>query len=1031
MATFGKLTTGGQNDEIFAGQKYVSAYTLVTDTADVSKLTIDCDGLGTGGAGDVVLAAVIYDDIAGQPGDLVAYGNNVTITHTGSGAGLARSQKDFPISATLEPGIYWLGLVYISGTSQGARYWAAFASGHGAHNGGGITDPFGTPTALDEDVAVFATYTIAVPAAYQGLFSKRRLIQMLRGPGRDTIMGMYGATGAKRSIDAELQQEVRLNYEPAPLVPADVVITAPTASEVITTNPYLVTASVTGSPAPDHLQFEISSDGGTTWERLSAWNPLPPYETNFNTWRYPTGSYKLRARIYQGSDESSLLLTSPVIDFSLNLAAGTTRDYVGGVDTVSAAITAASNGDTIRLDGAFADEGSTLNVSKRVKIIQKPAGTRAEIKSRIRFTADGTYSSEVDYTGLVVSSPEPEGKAAVFRGTPSNPCNITNSGSGIGFQDASTIPFDADGAFDTLIENANIHDCGNRTTQINSAHGAYIQNSTRLFIRETIFYHNAARQIQLYPQSIQATIYKCALYDSEQGILFGGDTSTGGGMGDPSGARQFVTSYCKAEKCIIGKGGGDDGSSTDALIYTFWGNGVPPGPGNIVLNNFLHDPATAGGGSGLYIDNSLGGLRDAGGNVLSGSAPGYTNAGSANFLLVGGANALGYGPDRIQPTGLILQALTATTVLVTATMLKQANKPLSATAVVATASMVRQVGKFLTATSVLVTASLRKQVNKLVNGVSVAVTASLAAAKTILRAMTATAVAVTATLIKQVNKPLSATAVVVTASIRKQVNKALTATSVVVTASLVAMKVILKALTATTVGVTASMVRLVNKPLTATSVAVTASLVKQVNKLLNGVTIVVTASMAAIKVILRTLTASSVVVTGTMVRQVGKPLSVTVALSSSLVKQVNKKLTATSVVVTATLAGIRVFLKTLTATSVVVSASMARSSGKALSASVAVTASAGKTVAKTLSSSVSALASLVATGMGVVVGPFTASVVVADLSQRLASITDLVTVSVGMTDTSPTTVAVTDAGSSSVSAQDASGTNVTVSDLVP
>src|SRR5882724_6397523 len=57
-------------------------------------------------------------------------------------------------------------------------------------------------------------------------------------------------------------------------------------------------------------------------------------------------------------------------------------------------------------------------------------------------------------------------------------------------------------------------------------------------------------------------------------------------------------------------------------------------------------------------------------------------------------------------------ALTATTVVVTASLIKQANKPLTATSVVVTASLVamKVILKALTATTVVVTASLIKQV---------------------------------------------------------------------------------------------------------------------------------------------------------------------------------------------------------------------------------------------------------------------------------------------------------------------------------
>ena len=121
-------------------------------------------------------------------------------------------------------------------------------------------------------------------------------------------------------------------------------------------------------------------------------------------------------------------------------------------------------------------------------------------------------------------------------------------------------------------------------------------------------------------------------------------------MGDPSGSRQFVASYCKVEKCIIGKGGGDDGSSTDALIYAYWGQRRSTRPGQRCPQLLHARPADGKGGARTSTSTRRSvGPEMRGGNVFSGSAPGYTNAGSANFLLVGGANALGYGPNRIQP----------------------------------------------------------------------------------------------------------------------------------------------------------------------------------------------------------------------------------------------------------------------------------------------------------------------------------------------------------------------------------------------
>lgn len=148
---------------------------------------------------------------------------------------------------------------------------------------------------------------------------------------------------------------------------------------------------------------------------------------------------------------------------------------------------------------------------------------------------------------------------------------------------------------------------------------------------------------------------------------------------------------------------------------------------------------------------------------------------------------------------------------------------LSATPVVVTASLIKQVNTTLTATTVAVTASLTKQVNKI---------------------LTATAVVVTASLIKSVGKSLTATAVVVTALLAKAAGKVLSATAVVVTASLV--KSVGKALSATSVLVTASLARQIGKSLSATS-SVTATVTKTVAKTLSATPVVVTATLSAVQ----------------------------------------------------------------------------------------------------------------------------------------------------------------------------------------
>jgi hypothetical protein len=246
------------------------------------------------------------------------------------------------------------------------------------------------------------------------------------------------------------------------------------------------------------------------------------------------------------------------------------------------------------------------------------------------------------------------------------------------------------------------------------------------------------------------------------------------------------------------------------------------------------------------------------------------------------AGEQGHGGDRgcldatLAALKVIMRTLTATTVVVTGSLLKRVNKPLSATVAV-TASLARQLAKVLalTATAVVTTASLLRQVNKQRDGgclycVPRGDQSGLADTDRYDRGCQRFSFQAS----RQAADCLERCSYRFACEAGQQAS---TATAVVVTATL-----------------------------------------------------------AAIKVILRTLTATAVVVSGSLVRQVGKPLSASVSLSSSLVKQVGKRLTATTVLVTASLTALRVFVRTLSAT-VVATASLqsTRIFARTLSATVA------------------------------------------------------------------------------------------------
>jgi hypothetical protein len=113
-----------------------------------------------------------------------------------------------------------------------------------------------------------------------------------------------------------------------------------------------------------------------------------------------------------------------------------------------------------------------------------------------------------------------------------------------------------------------------------------------------------------------------------------------------------------------------------------------------------------------------------------------------------------------------LLAMTATAVVVTASMVRQVGKPLTATPVVVSASLIKQVRKTLTGASVVVTASLATIKVKLVAMTATAVVVTATMTRRVNTTLSATVV-VTASMVRQIAKGLSAT-VVLTASLVTQ-----------------------------------------------------------------------------------------------------------------------------------------------------------------------------------------------------------------------------------------------------------------------
>jgi len=163
VATFGKtspsvgssVSVPNNTDRLWA-----TKYTLSED-GDVTQVSafFDYDSTETSNSGDTG-KAVIYADSGGSPGALVGVSSAVSIP-------AGDQQVDFPLTASLAAGDYWLGIVVDSFNSRVNRA----ATGYSSIRKEGLSyaspaDPMGTPDATGViGVSVFATYTPSAAVA--------------------------------------------------------------------------------------------------------------------------------------------------------------------------------------------------------------------------------------------------------------------------------------------------------------------------------------------------------------------------------------------------------------------------------------------------------------------------------------------------------------------------------------------------------------------------------------------------------------------------------------------------------------------------------------------------------------------------------------------------------------------------------------------------------------------------------------------------------------------------------------------------
>src|SRR5262249_54640821 len=151
------------DDGIFANYKIVHAATLSARGAVTSLSLYAVPGINS--PSPQALRAVIYADLGGSPGALLATGPEVIYRGNVDGSGWL--QLPFPAPVTLSPGTYCLGFI-TGNTTEGMGYVYDGVAGSRAYNinpyQGGPTTPFGVPTKDSEQASIYATYIPSPPA---------------------------------------------------------------------------------------------------------------------------------------------------------------------------------------------------------------------------------------------------------------------------------------------------------------------------------------------------------------------------------------------------------------------------------------------------------------------------------------------------------------------------------------------------------------------------------------------------------------------------------------------------------------------------------------------------------------------------------------------------------------------------------------------------------------------------------------------------------------------------------------------------
>lgn len=205
MATFGQTGDSASNVGDSADRKRGSKFTCPTSgTLEKFTARVWIDGTGSAPA-----RGVLYSDNAGAPDALLATGDEVTVSNTSEAA------VDFPFSGGAQYALvgstdYWLVIHHQDpGTDLFRHSCDATASGHQRGTdtySDGPSDPFGTPTALEGILDLYATYsvppafgTVSTPQTFSGLTTWTVNAPASVGDG-DLLIAYLGRSGTSRSV---------------------------------------------------------------------------------------------------------------------------------------------------------------------------------------------------------------------------------------------------------------------------------------------------------------------------------------------------------------------------------------------------------------------------------------------------------------------------------------------------------------------------------------------------------------------------------------------------------------------------------------------------------------------------------------------------------------------------------------------------------------------------------------------------------------------------------------------------------------